>query len=357
MSQSTLHQFLTGATAGDAITSQAFMIRGWLRDLGFKSEIFAQYVHESVAGDIKQLAAFRRTRGEAWAIYHHSIGSDVPDFLLQHPVTLLMIYHNVTPAEFFEQVDPRWFNLARKGLVQLNKLRDQTGMALADSEFNEFELISNGYQVTSVLPITLRQEYYDEPINPITESEIRCNGPNLLFVGRLAPNKKQEDLVKLMGYVQRIHPAARLFLIGSRWEVGYDKYVEQVAASLGLAENVVLTGKVSHQDLLTYYRTADLYVSMSEHEGFGMPLIESMYCELPVLAYGITAVPSTMGTTGVIFTEKNFAELAELVNILLTDKPFRRRLIARQKEHVQAFLEPQTRQIFEDVLQSLNLVK
>jgi glycosyltransferase involved in cell wall biosynthesis len=357
VSQSTLHQFLTGATAGDAITSQAFMIRGWLRDLGFKSEIFAQYVHESVAGDIKQLAAFRRTRGEAWAIYHHSIGSEVPDFLSQQPVTLLLIYHNITPAEFFEQVDPRWFNLARKGVAQLNNLRDQTGMALADSSFNELELISNGYKATSVLPITLRQEHYDEPINAITESEIRRSEPNLLFVGRLAPNKKQEDLVKLMGYVHCIHPAARLFLIGSRWEIGYDKYVEQVAASLGLAEMVVLTGKVSHQDLLTYYRTADLYVSMSEHEGFGMPLIESMYCELPVLAYGVAAVPSTMGTTGVIFTEKHFAELAELVNILITDKPLRRRLIARQKEHVQAFLEPQTRRIFEGTLQSLNLAK
>jgi glycosyltransferase involved in cell wall biosynthesis len=357
VSQSTLHQFLTGATTGDAITDQAYLIRDWLRDLGFKSDIFAQYVHESVADNVNQLSNYKRTRGETWAIYHHSIGSEVPNFLSRRPLTLLLIYHNITPAEFFKQVNPHWSIMAHEGLAQLKDLRDQTGIALADSEFNEIELIENGYKVTSVLPITLRQNYYDEPINPITESDIRRNGPNLLFVGRFAPNKKQEDLVKLLAHVHRIVPTVRLYLIGSRWEVGYDRYVEQLAADLGLAENLVLTGKVSHQDLLTYYRTVDLYISMSEHEGFGVPLIESMYCGLPVMAYGITAVPSTMGSAGVIFTEKRFAELAELVDLLITDYPLRSRLIAHQREHVQAFLESRTRQIFEDVLQSLNLVE
>lgn len=356
MSHAVLHQFLTGATAGDAITGQAFLIRDWLRALGYKSEIFALYVHESAANEIKPLSDYKHGRNETWAIYHHSIGSDVPQFLSRQPLTLLLIYHNITPAEFFTQVDPRWAVLARKGLEQLHDLRDQTGMALADSEFNELDLTAAGYQATSVLPITLRQDHFEEPVNAITKAKIRRSGPNLLFVGRFAPNKKQEDLVKLMAHVDRIIPTARLHLIGSRWDVGYDKYVEQMAAELGLSDNVLVTGKISHQDLLTYYRSADLYISMSEHEGFGVPLIESMYCKLPVLAYGATAVPYTLDTAGVIFTEKRYAELAELVDILLTDDALRQRLIAHQSERVQAFLEPRARKLFEGVLEDLDLL-
>ena len=215
------------------------------------------------------------------------------------------------------------------------------------------DLIEAGYPRTAVLPITLREEHFREQSNKNTEDEIRQAGPNFLFVGRFAPNKKQEDLVKLLTYVHRIHPSARLHLVGSRWEVGYDSYVEKMADALGISDRVIVTGKISHQDLLTYYRSADLYVSMSEHEGFGVPLIESMYCELPILAYGSSAVPYTLGAAGVIFEEKRYAELAELIDILLTDQAFRQRIISRQSLRVQVFLEPQVRDKFERILENL----
>lgn len=356
MSQRMLHQFLTGATHGDAITGQAFLMRDWLRDLGFNSDIFAQYVHESVADEVKSLSAYRRTSGETWTIYRHSIGSAVPDFLSQQKLTLFLIYHNITPPKYFTRVDPMWADKARQGLAQLHDLRQQTGLAAADSAFNELDLTAAGFQATSVLPITLHLDRYQQPNNEITEARIQQAGPNLLFVGRFAPNKKQEDLVRLMVHLHRIYPSAKLYMVGARWEVGYDTRVEQMAAEFGLSENVLLTGKVSHQDLLTYYRTCDLYVSMSEHEGFGVPLIESMYCGLPVLAYGVAAVPFTMDTTGVIFTEKRYPELAELVDILLTDEALRRRLIAHQSEYVQTFLEPHTRQLFEGLLSKIELL-
>jgi glycosyltransferase involved in cell wall biosynthesis len=356
MNRPVLHQFLTGATAGDAITGQAFIIRDWLRDLGFESTVFALHVDESVTDKVMPLYSYRRTPGETWAIYHHSIGSAVPEFLSQQRLTLLLIYHNITPPDFFARVDPQWAGMSRQGLAQLQNLRNLTGMALADSEFNELDLSAAGYRDTSVLPITLRSAHFEMPSNETTEARIRLTDPNLLFVSRFAPNKRQEDLVMLMAYLCRIYPSAGLHLVGPRWEVGYDRRVEQLAAHLGLSKNVVLTGKVTDQDLLTYYRTADLYVSMSEHEGFGVPLIESMYCRLPVLAYGAAAVPYTMGTAGVIFTEKRYPELAELVDILLTDKALRRRIIARQSDYVQAFLEAKTRQMFEDVLERIDLL-
>ncbi len=356
MSQPMLHQFLTGATEGDAITGQAYLIRGWLRDMGFDSEIFALHVHESVAHDVKPLSTYRRAKGESWAIYRHSIGSTVPGFLSQQKLTLFLIYHNITPPGFFSRIDPAHAEMAQQGLNQLYSLRDLTGFAVADSTFNMLDLSAAGYQSTDVLPITLLQESYDQPINEAIVTEMRQAGPNLLFVGRFAPNKKQEDLVRLLAYVRRIHPEARFHLVGTRWKVGYDLRVEQMAAELGLSDAVLVTDKVSHQDLLTYYRSADLFVSMSEHEGFGVPLIECMYCELPILAYRASAVPETLDRAGVLFAEKRYPELAELIDILLTDEALRRRLIAGQRERVKAFLEPQTRRLFEGFLTRIGLL-
>lgn len=350
MSRPVLHQFLTGATAGDAITNQALLMRGWLRALGYESDVYAQYIHANVEQEVRPLAVYRRQRHETWAVYRHSIGSPVPDFLKRQGLRLFLIYHNITPAAFFERVDPARAELARQGLAQLARLRDVTGFAVADSSFNARDLAEAGYGDTAVLPITLEEAQLDQPLDADLARTIRQKGPALLFVSRMAPNKRQEDLVKLMLYLQRIRPDVHLWLAGSRWEVGYDRWVENLAADLGLAHGVTLTGKVSQQALVTFYRTADLYVSMSEHEGFGVPLIESMYCGLPVLAYGVTAVPATLETAGVLFTEKRYAELAELVDLLLTDRPLRERLIAHGRERVQAFLEPQTRALFETYL-------
>ena len=357
MSRPRLHQFLTGATVGDAITGQAFLMRGWLRDLGFESQIFALHVHETVADEVRPLSAYRKASQEEWAIYRHSIGSAVPDFLLEQRLTLFLIYHNITPPDYFARVDPMRAGLARQGLDQLAALRERTGFAVADSAYNAQDLKAAGYKDPSVLPITLSQAIYDQPLDETAASSMRQSGPNLLFVGRLAPNKKQEDLVRLLAYVRRIHPLARLYLVGSRWEVGYDRAVEQMAAAAGIFNGVILTGRVSDQELVAYYRSADLYVSMSEHEGFGVPLIESMYCGLPVLAYGVTAVPDTLGRSGVMFTEKRYAELAELVDILLMDEDLRQRIIARQNKRVQAFLEPHTRDLFEGYLSRAGLLE
>lgn len=350
-----LHQFLTGATSGDAITSHALIIRRWLHDAGFASDIYAQYVDDSVQAQVRPLSAYRRSRRERYALYHHSIGSDVPQFLQQHGPRLILVHHNVTPAHFFDRLDPAWAQRSRLGQEQLRSLRESTDLALADSTYNEQDLRAAGYEHTGVLPITLNQEAYDLPDNEALAARISNRGPSLLFVGRLAPNKRQEDLVKLLYCYRRLQPEARLTLIGDRWDVGYDSWIERLAEDLGLDEGVILTGKVSQQDLVTAYRHADLYVSMSEHEGFGKPLIESMYLGLPILAYATTSVPHTLGGAGVLFHEKDFERLAELADILVEDKTLRGRLIERQRREATRFLEPQVRQRFRGFLGQLGL--
>lgn len=348
----TLHQFLTGATAGDAITNQALIMRDWLHDLGFHSNLYAQHIHESMRDEVQPLTAYRRSRGETQAIYHHSIGSEVAPFLQQHGPRLILIHHNVTPAHFFTHVNPAWARRARLGGDQLRVLCPHVDLALADSAFNELELLDAGYKTTGVLPIVLDTEQYNLPDNDSLARQLQeMVGPILLFVGRLAPNKKQEDLVKLLYCYHRFRPSAHLVLVGDRWDMGYDGWVERLAHNLGLADAVTLTGKVSQQDMVTYYRHADLYVSMSEHEGFGKPLVESMYLGLPILAYAATSVPYTLGAAGVKFHEKKFEHLAELADILIEDDALRTRIVTAQQQKVQEYLEPQVRRQFIEFLE------
>ena len=174
-------------------------------------------------------------------------------------------------------------------------------------------------------------------------SDLQQEGPLLLFVGRLVPNKRQEDLLKLLYFLRRFEPGARLVLVGGTSERPYVNWLTRLAGRLGLTDAVTITGQVSQQEMITTFRAADLFVSMSEHEGFGKPLIESMYFDLPVLAYASTAVPSTLGEAGILFAQKDYEALAELCGLLLSDEELRAQVIDTQRRRVAAFLAPQVR--------------
>lgn len=352
----TLHQFIVGASPGDAITDHALLIRRWLREMGFTSDLYAYHIHEALEGEVRPSATLKANNEGRWLIAHHSIGSPVVDQLLARNFQLILVYHNITPPEFFATVDPTWANFMKLGQEQLQKFPPLTPLALADSPYNELDLHQLSFKQTGVLPITLDEKLYQTPSNPSLVNELQQHGPNLLFVGRIAPNKRQEDLIKLLYYYRRIEPDARLILVGDRWQIGYDRWLEEMAKSLGLASAVTLTGRVSQEDMVTYYKTAGLYVSMSEHEGFGKPLIESMYLGLPILAYRSTAVPYTLGQAGIMFTQKHYQALAELVDIIINDKAVSNHLIKKQEERVKDFLEPRVKEQLQLYLEQLGLL-
>jgi len=350
-----LHQVTIGAVPGDAITDHAFTLRRWLRDMGFSSQIYARQVHPTLAREVRPLAAYRPRPSEKWLVYHHSVGSSVTEWLLDRSQRLIVIYHNVTPARFFEALSPALARQMAVGREQLCALRSRTALALADSPYNERELREAGFPETGVLPIVLDEGQYDLPSNPEIVARFEGAGPLLLFVGRLVPNKKQEDLVKLLYFYQRIEPSARLVLVGSAWLSTYERALREFSRALGVGEAVLFTGRVSQQDLVTYYRLADVYVSMSEHEGFGKPLIESMYLDLPVLAYAAGAVPDTLGGAGILFRHKHYEALAEMVDMLRCDRELYRRIVARQRARVRAFTEPNVRRKWGEFLDRAGL--
>lgn len=345
-----LHQFIIGASPGDAITDEAFVIQRWLKEKGFESEIYAESIHPSLFGRVKPYDRYRPSSPGELVILHHCIGSDLVDYLLQRNLRFWLIYHNITPPSFFWAADPALAVQTQRGREQLQRLRERTVLALGDSLFNEAELRELGFVHTGVLPIVLDTSQYDLEPNSSLISRYRDAGPKLLFVGRLVPNKKQEDLIKLLYFYRRIEPSARLFLVGAPGASTYPEWLRELANELGLSEAVIFTGLVSQRDLVTYYRLADIYISMSEHEGFGKPLIEAMYMGVPVLAYAASAVPETMGGAGILFHAKEYEALAELVDLILKDGDLKARIIARQRKRAEEFLEPAVRRKWEGFL-------
>jgi glycosyltransferase involved in cell wall biosynthesis len=353
MSKMRLDQFVIGASPGDAITDHALLLQKWLREDGFHSDVFAESVHPDLTDVVQSYYSYRPSKKNEIVVLHHSIGSDIVDYLLSLEVQIVMVYHNITQPEFVQDVDPRLARQLIRGRQQLRDLQSRTILGLGDSVYDENELKKAGYDRTGVLPIALNESFYD--IYPNLELLRRYDDEyvNLLFVGRLVPNKRQEDLIKLLYHLHRIKPNVRLFIVGSAWLPSYAEWLRGLANELNVSDLVIFTGFVTQQDLVTYYRLADLYVSMSEHEGFGKPFIESMYFDVPIMAYAATAVPETLGEAGILFRHKHFEVLAEMVYIVLTNTDLQQRIIAYQRRRIVRFLPSYVSEIWQKIIRDL----
>jgi glycosyltransferase involved in cell wall biosynthesis len=349
-----LHQFLAGAVAGDAITDHAFTIQSWLRETGYASNIYAWHIDAKVRDQVEPLTSYRHHAAGQTAIYHHSTGSEAADFLQKHALKLILVYHNITPLHFVENIDPALRHALERGQSQLMALKPQIVLALGVSDLNARELQAMGFAHPGILPIALDEAAYDLPDEPETVAQLSTSKPLLLFVGRFAPNKKQEDLIKLLAYFGRIRPNAHLALVGDPWSVGYDRWVRDMAIMLGVSHNLIMPGKVTQQQLVTYYRHADVYVSMSEHEGFGKPLIESMLLGLPVMAFASTGVADTVSNAGILFKAKDFGRIAAGINVLLQDTHLKQQLQTTGRNHAARFLASNVKATFQQLLAQVN---
>lgn len=356
MTQRVLHQFTEIALVGDAISDQVFLIRKWLRDLGFESHIYTLHADKALENEVRLASNYYPTANETHVIYHHAVGADIVPLVLGSNLRIILIYHNITPPEFISYISASFAKQLTRGREQLHQLLPQADLVLGDSAYNEQELAGRHNAISGVLPIVLDPNRYNTPSNPQLVQDLSHTSPNLLFVGRLFPNKRQEDLIKLLYFLRRIHPNAKLHLVGSEASTAYTRWLRELLTIFDLDNAVNITGHVSFQDMVTYFRTADFYVSMSEHEGFGKPLIESMYFGLPILAYASSAVPDTLGKTGILFHQKSFEAIAELCDWLLDNPDLYETLIAQQRQRLQAFLEPNVKIQWVAYLKQLNLL-
>ncbi|MCX6776173.1 MAG: glycosyltransferase [Candidatus Micrarchaeota archaeon] len=330
-----VHQTLPTMDVADAISNDAFRIREILKVEGFESQIYAEHIHPN----FKWVRNYKQLRKVTAPLLHHfSIGSDVNDFVSRLPNKKILIYHNITPPQFIMEYNATLADLCRLGREQIKGFRNNTVLALGDSEYDRRELESMGFDNTDVLPILMDFDQFKK-FNKNIYEKFSDGFTNILFVGRLIPNKRIEHLVKIFYYYNNyINPNSRLILAGSYSGMeSYHNQLIKMTKKLGVYENTVFTGKISREDLSAYYRVATNFVCMSEHEGFCVPLLEAMFFKIPIVAYNSTAVPFTLGNSGILVNEKDFEGIAELLDILNSDTPLRKRIIKNQNERLKDF--------------------
>jgi L-malate glycosyltransferase len=330
-----IHQILPTISPGDAIGNEVQEIKKILNEWGYKSEIYAQNIHPKI--NAKKYTEYTKVSSkENIVIFHFSIGSEVSEFVAKLPDKKIMIYHNITPSKYFRGVNETLVNLLDNGKKELRSLVGHIDLAVGVSEYNRLELQKLGFKNTDVLPIIINFQEYTNP-NEKLMSKYDDDFVNLLFVGRVTPHKRQEDIIKVFYYYKLINPKSRLFLAGSYEGCDvYSNYLKNLILSLGL-KDVHLLGKISFNDLISYYKLADAFICMSEHEGFCVPILESMYFEVPIIAYNSTAIPATLDNSGVLINEKNYCEIAELINVLMEDKELKSKLVEKQKQRLDDF--------------------
>jgi L-malate glycosyltransferase len=335
-----VNQWVPAAHQGDAIGDSARRMRTMLRQLGHESEIYALTIDDSLKADVLSFADAGAGRGDL-TIFHYALPSPMTDAFARLRGGRVLQYHNVTPAAFFAPFDPVLFRLATIAREELRTLKGRVDLALGVSWFNCHELDALGFSPTGVLPLAVDTERISRAAErPAIDRMLDDEFVNFLFVGRIAPNKKIEDHIRLAEHYKRYVDAFYRFIFVGRYDA-VPRYYAMVRSLMTeyrlLHERFIFTGPVSDAELAAYYRNAAVYISLSEHEGFCAPLLEAMAADVPVLAYSTAAVPETLGGAGVQFAPKDLEYAAELAGTLAFDDSVRRNVIAGQRRRLADF--------------------
>jgi glycosyltransferase involved in cell wall biosynthesis len=335
-----INQWVPAAHRGDAIGDSARRVRDLLRRQGHDSDIFALTIDDDLREEIRPFADAGARRGDV-TIFHFALPSPMTAAFASLDGGRVLQYHNITPAAFFAPYDAQLFRLTALGRQELRTLAGHADLALGDSEFNRQELESMGFGPTGVMPIAVNTERLTRaPRRPALEKILSDGLINFLFVGRIVPNKRIEDHIRLAEMYKRYVDAYYRFIFVGRYD-GVPRYYSMVRALIAqyemLPDRFIFTGAVPDDELAAYYRWADVYVSLSEHEGFCVPLVEAMAADVPVLAYAAGAVPETLGGAGVLFEPKDLEVAAEMLGMLVYDRPVRQAVIEGQRRRLADF--------------------
>jgi glycosyltransferase involved in cell wall biosynthesis len=331
-----IHQVLATLGYGDAIGHEVLGIQRVLRAAGYESEIFvetADHRLESQTRDYRELVDF--SHRDNLLLHHFSLGSKASRTAYALPDRMALIYHNITPPEYFVGVHRTLARQTFRGRRELRAYADRCDLAMGDSEFNRLDLEVLGFPRTAVLPVVPDFSHLDRQPNWLVARDFDDEWTNLVFVGRVIANKKIEDLICWFhAYHTIFNPRSRLLLVGA--QTGFERYLaslHQLVARLG-ASHVNFIGHVSDEELVAFYEIADLFLCASEHEGFCVPIVEAFYKQVPVLAYAATAVPSTMDGAGVLFDDRDPMHVATLIDEIVSNAALQDRIVDGQLDAV-----------------------
>lgn len=332
-----IFQILQTLSYGDAISNEVLAIDNVLKQNGYITSIFAEFYRDKqikkYVSPINNLVHI--LKDDDVVIYHLCIGTDITNLFKNFNCVKILIYHNITPEKYFSKYNKKMEEITKHGKQSLAYLADSVDYVIADSEYNKRELEILGYKNVIVMPILINFEAYKKTADKKIIKTYNDGKKNILFVGRLAPNKRQEDLILTFDYYKKyIDENSRLILVGSNAVPQYTNSIKDLIRKLKI-EEVILSGHVTFEELLAYYNIADVFFCMSEHEGFCVPLLESMYFNVPIVALDATAIPDTLGNSGILFYHKDFARISELLDIVIKDVDIRKEIIEKQRKRLE----------------------
>ena len=324
----------------DATSAHTLLLRDLLESDGWSVRLVAE--RSTLSDENAQLLS--SWKGDAnLTILQHGIGSAMAEAVIKRRHPVVVNYHNVTPAEFIEPWEPKEVSGLRWGRVQLHQLAPLAIRGIAVSEFNARELREAGFQDVVVAPVLWEC--------PVGRELAASETATVLFVGRVAPNKCHEDLISAFAVLRGWWPELRLVLVGGVSSGSYLAALEGLVDRLGLGDSVVFAGSLSAQELAGWYSGADVFLCLSEHEGFCVPLVEAMAWGVPVVAFGAAAVPETVGDAGVVLGVKDPVAVAVAVDRVLSDDGLREVLIGRGRERAARFDVSVAREAMRQALQ------
>ena len=319
-------QLVSSLNFGDAVGNDALAIKHMLEGAGYATAIFTFAVHPKIKED-------------DIIIYHYASEDGFQKLIEETAAKVVLRYHNVTPPEFFHGYDEKAETITRKGLAQIKSMRDAIDYGMVDSEQNKKDLEQMGYECPiSVVSILIPFKDYEQQPDLDVVNGYSDGNTNIVFVGRIVPNKKFEDVIACFAaYKKKYDPAARLFLVGNYQETdAYYQHLQEYIKECGV-ENVIFPGHIAFRTILAYYKIADLFLCMSEHEGFCVPLVEAMFFETPIVAYASTAIPGTLGGSGVLVETKEPETVAETMNHMMQDAEYRSEILKKQDARLKDF--------------------
>lgn len=334
-----IEQFLPAFHDGDAVGNSTLSFHRFLLGQGIESRIVAMTIDDALRDQAVDFQDYRPDPGSV-KILHFAIPSPLTDYFLQLSGRKGMIYHNVTPPDFFIDYSPDLVRFTDMGRQHLARLKNAFDFCVADSQYNADELLALGFGQVSVFPIMIDLQAYaapaSEPYRRLFLDERRI----MLFVGRITPNKGIEDLIKVLFFYKKYLSAnIRLIVAGNtRTLPGYYHALRDLAARFLLTgDDLVFTGHIPFGELLSVYRAADLFVSLSRHEGFCLPLIESMAMDVPILARSVGAVPETLGGAGLLVDGQRVDQVAAMAERIIVDPVLSSNLVQRGRDRLAAY--------------------
>lgn len=336
-----IDQFVHTLHYGDAISGEAITIKRILTEMGFESNIYALHTHPRLTDLSKKMEEFERDRQPDGLILHYSISSPQNAVYTESKCPhKFLVYHNLTPAHWFQGYNGRVYEDLVKGLSELPALINQTHFCIADSKFNASELEKFSPSSLEVLPLLIDPARWECRPNPGIVSALKASGGrNILHVGRIAPNKQIEHIIKAFYfYHHKLDKNSRLWLVGHDIDTEiYSFELRKLISDLMLSDVVEFAGSVSDDELLGFYTASDAYICMSGHEGFCVPIIEAMHHSLPVVAYNSSAIGETIGSAGILLNELNPLKTAIALNEVIFTPEIRSSLITAGHAQVEQF--------------------